>query len=281
MTRRRPVHPYFVMTFPRCLGVFVHVGVLLFVGAPLGVAESPRVLDSQVVDLGPRSITYNRVVTPELKPTPSPTPAAVASEPVLTAADLEEMQQWESKRYVHAFLSCTIYDGQFTVVEWYEDGQWVRFLSTVNFHYLSQLSDFETAEGFYSFFMGRGDCSREDFEEWALFAGNASGPAARPWPFGLLRRQEQTGKSAWQLLSAEPVSGEVTQAIEGLHQYFDAHRDRLIREYHESEAVRLAREQWLKDHPPVPKSTVVEFFPIRSSHAPDRPGPKPHNPLLP
>ena len=233
-----------------------------------------RVLESQVVDLGPRSITYNRVATPVLKPTPIPTPVVVVHEAVPTAAELEEMQRLESKRYAYAFLSCTIYDNQFTEVEWYEDGQWVSFLTTINFHYLSQLSDFETPDSFYSIFMGIGDCSREEFEGLgeALLAGNAFGFHSRPWPFGLLQRQAQTGKSAWQLITTRPVSSEVTQAIDDLHRYFDANRDTLIREYNESEAARLAQEQWLRDNPPAPKDSVIEFFPIRSRHAPDRLG---------
>ena len=236
-----------------------------------------QVLDSQEVDLGPRSIIYNRVATPVLKPTPVLTPVVVVPEAVPTAAELEEMQRLESKRYAYAFLSCTVYDNQCTEVEWYEDGQWVSFLTTINFHYLSQLSDFETPDSFYSIFMGLGDCSREEFEglSEALLAGNAFGFHSRPWPFGLLWRQAQTGKSAWQITTARPVSSEVTQAIDDLHRYFDANRDRLIREYNESEAARLAREQWLKENPPLPKDSVVEFFPIHSRHAPDRLGLKP------
>ena len=236
-----------------------------------------RVLDSQEVDLGPRSIIYNRVATPVLKPTPMPTPVVVAPDVVPTAAELEEMQRLESKRYAYAFLSCTVYDSRFTEVEWYEDGRWVRFLTTINFHYLSQLSDFETPDSSYSIFMGLGDCSREEFDGWnqALVAESAFGFHSRPWPFGLLQRQAQTGKSAWQLITAGPVSSEVTQAIDDLHRYFDANRDKLVREYDESEAARLALEQWLKENPPQPKDSVVEFFPIRSRHAPDRLGLKP------
>ena len=267
------------MTFPRVLGVFFPATVLLFGGAPLGAAELLRVLDSQVVNLGPRSITYNRVVTPELKPAPAPTPVA---EVIPTGTELEEMPPWNAKRDAFAFLSCTIYDGQFTVVEWQEDGQWVRFLSTVNFHYLRPLSDFETAGSYYSFFMMPGDCRREEFEEWGRFlAGSSFGSRPPPWPFALLRRQEQTGESAWQLLSAEPVSGEVLRTIEDLHRYFDAHREQLIRGHEENEAARLAQEKWLKENPPVPKDTVVEFFPIRSSQAPDRLGRNPFNPQMP
>lgn len=229
--------------------------------AESGSIGGARVLDSMEVDLGARSIIYNRVVPPVLKPVPMPTPVVVVPEHVPTAAELEEMQRLESKRYACAFLLCAVYDGEFTEVEWYEGGQWVSFLSTINFHYLSPLSDFETPGSYYSIFMGLGDCGREEF---ALFAGNASAP--RPWPSGLLQRQKQTGKSVWRILAQGPESRGAVQAIEELHRYFDAHRDKLTGEYEEGEAARLAREQWLKEHPPVPKDTVINYFPIRSSH---------------
>lgn len=267
------------MTFPRVVAVFLLAVALLFIGNSLGASESWRILDSQTVDLGSRFITYNRVATPELKPTPAPTPVVE----VVVATELEEIAPWGAKRDVSAFLSCTIYDKQFTVVEWQEDGQWVRFLSTINFHYLRGLSGFETANSYYSFFMMPGDSSREEFEEWRQFlARNSFGFQPSPsWPFALLRQQEQTGKSVWQLLSAEPVSGEVLRTIEDLHRYFDINREGLIRSYEEREAVRLAQEKWLQENPPTPKNTVVEFFPIRSSQAPDRLGRKSFNPSMP
>lgn len=265
------------MAFPQASATATATVALLFVGALFCPAAPLRVLDSQEVDLGPRSITYNRVATPVLKPTPVPTPAIVTPEATPTAAELEEMRRLESKRYAFAFLSCTVYDHEFTEVEWYEDGQWVSFLTTIDFHYLSQLSDFETADSLYSFFMGLGDCSRGDFEgtREAFIGENTFGFHPRPWPFGLLQRQQQTGKSAWQITAKSPASKEVMQAIDDLHRYFDANRDNLIREYKEIEAARLAQEQRLKEHPPVPKDSVVEFFPIRSGHAPDRLGLKP------
>lgn len=264
------------MAPPRTLQPFTCVLTLLFAGVAWCPAESSRVLDSQVVDLGSHSITYNRVVTPVLKPAPAP----VAKDPEVIV-EQEETQQWDSKRYAYAFLSCIVYDSQFTEVEWYENGQCARFLTTINGHYLRSLSDFETPRSYYSMFMSVGDYSREEFEAMVLFAGNPRGSDARAWPFDLLRRREQTGKSAWRLLTKDPVSSEIMQAIADMHEYYDAHRDKLIGAYNESETIRLAQEQWLREHPPVAKDTVVEFFPIRSRHAPDQLGLKPGSqPLL-
>ena len=59
---------------------------------------------------------------------------------------------------------------------------------------------------------------------------------------------------------------EALKALTDLHRYYDANRDRLTREYAEAEAARIAQEQWNKEHPPIPKDTVTNFFPIRSDY---------------
>jgi hypothetical protein len=61
-----------------------------------------------------------------------------------------------------------------------------------------------------------------------------------------------------------PLPDEALLGLEALHVYFDAHRARIIEEAARREAAQAAREQWLKDHPPVPKDTVINFWPIRS-----------------
>ena len=77
-----------------------------------------RVLDSQEVILGSRSIIYNRVETPPLLPQPAPAEKATAPtiEHVSTAEKLAEMWRWEAMNHVSLFLSCTVYDDRLTEV---------------------------------------------------------------------------------------------------------------------------------------------------------------------
>ena len=60
------------------------------------------------------------------------------------------------------------------------------------------------------------------------------------------------------------------QALEDLHAYFDENRKQLQAAHEENEKARIAQEEWMKAHPPIPQDTVVNFFPICSSTQPSK-----------
>lgn len=49
-------------------------------------------------------------------------------------------------------------------------------------------------------------------------------------------------------------------ALDALHVFYDANRSRLAQEYEKREAARIAHEKWQKEHPPVPKDTVINYW---------------------
>ncbi len=230
-----------------------------------------RVLDSQEIDLGSRSIIYNRVETPVLKPQPAPVegPTTPVAEYVPTAEELEEMRRWEALNQVSLFLNCTVYDGRLTEVSFRQGETDVVFWSTVNFNYLSHLFDLLTEDTYYVIFMGIGDSTMEEFNEKNKELLHKKG-------FDLLSsgHSDQLAPattapaSAWRITSSEPVPAEVVRTIEDLHSYFDSNRELLIAQHAVREAARIAHEQWLRDNPPQAKDTVIQFFPIQSSHSP-------------
>jgi hypothetical protein len=57
----------------------------------------------------------------------------------------------------------------------------------------------------------------------------------------------------------------VLKVIEAMHTYYDANVAKLAAEFRQREAEQEAHERWLKEHPPIPRDTTVEYFPIRSS----------------
>ena len=234
---------------------------------PLRVGK--KILDRHEVDLGNRTITYDRLETPRLKPVPTPTPVPRRVESVPTAAELEEMRKMAEKRFASVFLQCTLFNKQFTEVEWNEDGVNLAFLTTANFQYLSQLSDFDTGTSECSFLMGWGEGNRAEFEAMnrVYATGRGTGRKPRSWPTSLIQQQKRTGKSAWQVVSTGPVPPEVLKVIEAVHTYYDANALKLAAEFRRREAEQAAHERWLKDNPPIPRDTTVEYFPIRSSNA--------------
>lgn len=230
-----------------------------------------RVLDSQKVILGPRSIIYNRVETPPLLPQPAPAERATAPtlEYTPTAEELAEMRRWEAVNHVSLFLSCTVYDDRLTEVRFRHEDADITFWSTINFHYLSQLIDLQTNDTYYSIMMGIGDSTTEELlqQNAELRRMGRSDLLSTP-PADLLNASKTQRNSSWRVTSKRPVPPEAQGAIADLHAHFDANRDTLIAARAEREAAWATHEQWLKDNPPQPKSTVIQFFPIRSSHSP-------------
>ena len=230
-----------------------------------------RVLDSQEVILGPRSIIYNRVETPPLLPQSGPEDRATAPtlEHTPTAEELAEMRRWEAMNHVSLFLSCTVYDDRLTEVRFRHEDADITFWSTINFHNLSQLFDLQTKDTYYFIMMGIGDSTTEELlqQNAELWRMGRSDLLSAP-PADLLDASKIGRQSTWRVTSKGTIPPEAQRTIADLHAYFDANRDALIAARAEREAAWVAHEQWIKDNPPQPKDTVIQFFPIRSNHSP-------------
>ena len=223
-----------------------------------------RILDSQEVDFGDHTITYNLIETPTLKsqPTLEAVPQEV-KEPILTAEELAEARRWESLRYECLGGSVTVLHGvgsEFRI--WTPEGEVVA-LSSIDFNFLQCFWDFERDGVYYSTLFSASDYSPEAFAEAKL--------ADPKWAaqFGEFPKVS-SGISHFLVVSApKSAAGEnAIQALEDLHAYFDENRTQLQAAYEESEKARLAQEKWVRENPPVRKNTTFNFFPIRSSTHP-------------
>ncbi len=224
-----------------------------------------RVHESLEVDLGNRKITFNRIEPPVLKlrQIVLDKPPAVAATPVqLTPEEQAEALRWEQMDYQTFYPSATAYEGKGSeVFVWTQDGG-VRFLSSIDFRYFQPVYGFEGEGVYYStFFM------LELWTEVAVEEAKLEDPSlAIEYPNF---PQEVDGVSQFEVIS--PTPGEENEkaiaAMEALHSYYDQDRTKLIKEYQDAEAARIVHEQWLKNNPPIPQDTVINYFPIRSDHA--------------
>ena len=267
---------------------------------PATPAREFRVLDQEVIELGQRTVTYNLVETPILKPQPVPLPPPPARE--LTAAELAFVERMQRKEFKTLFLSATVYDHDVTELRWWEEGQQYRVFSNIDFNLIAGVGEIETDTAVYMVLMGIGNETRKDVAEWNAYVA-AQGwprpmkteiPSARAFPAGrstYFIAPEADFVAAWnryvierglpreEMLTPQspPPTGHLARsqvkpdtnrdpyaALDDLHAFYDANRQRLAEEYREREAARIAKEQWDKEHPPIPKSTVTNFFPIKS-----------------
>lgn len=226
-----------------------------------------RILDQEVIKIGPRSIIYNWVETPVLKPQPKPVAPLPPRAP--SAEELALTRQWEAKSDVSLFLSSTVFDHRVTEVRWWREGGEYVIWSDIDFNLFRGLFGIETTDTRYNFFLGIGNESSADVQEWNEAVDKQRLPANLKRQIPSLPVAVTPGASSYKVISV-PKTGnhvEALKALADLHRYYDANRDRLASEYAESEAARITQEQWNKEHPPLPQNATINFFPIRSVHA--------------
>jgi hypothetical protein len=246
-----------------CLGLLLP-GMLVFAQetAPLSDAVSKaRVLDSQEVDLGPRSIIYNRLETPALKPQPTPAPAPPAQRQAApTAEELAAIREWEAKFQYSLFLSVTVFDGMFSELRWWDDGHENVVWSNVNFLHFSPFADFETKDAYYLVMLWGWETTSDEIRSLNAQARSPLEVTALP-PRGL----SALAKAGPQWMAAGRLSEGAVWAMKDFHEYYRVHGATLAADYRRREQEARAHEEWLKANPPVPRDTVVNFFPIHSS----------------
>ena len=217
-----------------------------------GALNNARILESVEVDYGDHSVFYNRVEAPVLKPEAARTPVPSRAP---TAAEIAQTERLEAKRQVNLWLSCTVFDGQFTEIRLPQDGQEVVIHSTIDFNFLAPGFDLETADSYYNLYMGLGDATRDEF--------------SGRWPTTLLAEAARTGKSRWQVVSNVLLSADSLRSVENLHTYVDTHRGTLIAQRAQREAAQRAHEEWLKANPPVPEDIVINYWKVQPGRQTD------------
>ena len=204
-----------------------------------------RVLEGVEVKFPDHSVFYRRVAPPVAPAVRLPVAAPVAKP--LSLAESAVTEARAQKKSAVLMLSATVYDRRVTELRWFADGREYRAWSNIDFNLLAGLGEIETEDCVYSLIMGLGNETRESVVEKAM-----PDPSAFP-----------VGRSTY-LLTGNAPADESLAALDALHRYYDANRRRLIAVYEKRQAANAAREQWLKEHPPMPENTVINFWPIKS-----------------
>lgn len=253
------------------LSAFLTLGPLLIAGAsaqetsePAAPARPPiefQVLEQRKIDLGNRSLIFNRVVPPVLPLPPAPPPPPTAEE-VAAAEAAAAALEGSAKRFEMLFLSTTVYDRKVTQVRWLgAGGREYRVFSNIDFNFLAGIGQIETDDAIYLLVLGLGNETTEQVEAFNAYARAQGWPEEswkeipRPESFSQTRSEYAVSGD-----KAHPPPEEDLIALDALHVYYDANKQRLADEYARREVERVERELWLKEHPPVPKDTVINFW---------------------
>ena len=204
-----------------------------------------QTIESRRVKTGGRSVVMNRVAPPILPEAPKPPSAQTAEE--IAAAEAAEVQQAPQKRHEVLFLSATVYDRKVTELRWSVDGKQRSAFSNVDFNYFTGISQIETADANFSLIFALDNQNAEQREATDL-------PALERFS---LARAEYFMKEHQ---GAPVLADEKLAALDALHVYFDANKQRLIADAAKRQAALAEKERQLKEHPPAPKNTVINFW---------------------
>lgn len=197
------------------------------------------------------SITFRQVVPPVVAPQAQP--AAVMAVPALTAADAAALSQMPMKEAKMLSISASVKANGVTVLRWIcGESQRLQAVSNVDFRYLAGLGNLETEQASYFLILSAGP------DEQAMT--NAEALAAQSLPVN--------GDAAFALFGgsgpASSADESALDAMESLLDYFDSHREELVKLQAQREADRAARElAALNAPPPPPRHSVVHFWPLQ------------------
>lgn len=225
-----------------------------------------RVLRQTQINLGDHKLILNRVAPPVFPPAPpaiSPAPAPTVQEVAEAEAAVAGTPQ---KKNEVLFLSATVYDNNVTEVRSFAGEREYRFLSNIDFNLLAGLGSLETEDTAYWLILGVGNETREEVEAFnkrAVLYGQKDGAKRIPQ-----RENFSKTRSEYVIAEDEPNAqppAEILAAIDALHVFYDANRERLAIEYANREAARNQQEQWLRENPSKTQDTIVNFWPGKNT----------------
>ncbi len=244
--------------------------ILLLCGSVAGFAQdvttssAPPQIQFQVLQrwkaqAGDHSIYFNLVVPPIL-------PVASA-QPAPSAPAASGDSQATEKKFVSVFMTATVYDHQITAVTVNQENGSFKAYSDLDFTYLAGVQTCETDDSTYSFFLvvDNQDSSALDPnspQATELAQARSVLPALQNMPAGTASQYGAAAGTA----AANP---DAIAALDVLHAYYDVASAQLIQRYQQRVAAAAQAALEASQNPPVPKDTIINFWPIKSTLFPN------------
>jgi hypothetical protein len=146
----------------------------------------------------------------------------------------------------------TVYDGKFTVLQWWDGGQDMFAVTNINFDYVAGMYGFVEGDTFYQILPFLDDESSADADSetagWLKQAQKELPPLVPGY-----------------IIVSGTAGADVLQGLDALEVYFGANKSALVQAYNRQQAQWAAEQLQLKLHPPVRPNTVINYWPIKSS----------------
>ena len=230
--------------------------------------DSRPAVDRSYLDLDGHVILYNRAAPVASAAAPgAAAPSLDATNDADAADETISPDEAPPRPQRHLFLSATVYEGPVTELRWHHAGREYHAFSTIDFRDFGGINEIATADADHHFFMGLGPGERDSAPDGApVPSAGELAVLLDPARGYLLVEPAITGADGGVAGGIDATAlAEGLAVIEAMHRHHRAHRAELqaARQRRETlEAARERHERELRENPPEPLPTVINFAPI-------------------
>ncbi len=237
--------------------------------------ESMTATDSHVVQKERHRVSINRVVPPQLKDAPEMALKNTQASRTRTEEEWAAMIAAQPKQQSIS-LSVTVFGEEYSKILWRKPRneetprkapEEFEIWTNVNLNYLRPIGTFDRDNVVYSY-MGFTDTITREDEAWRRSYAKERGYVYESrWQLCPVRFTQ--GNAEYVLVESEErrIPPELYQQMDALFGHYLENEDRFKAEFLRSEALRKARETYLKENPPEPKDVIINHWPISKEGA--------------
>ncbi|PAW62688.1 MAG: hypothetical protein B9S37_01225 [Verrucomicrobiia bacterium Tous-C3TDCM] len=214
------------------------------------------IISTKVIFRDGQKITIQKVQPQELEPLPEPAPPRVLTPEEQATRDAARAARVAARGvYRHLMFSCTVYDGEKTMIRWNSQGrepvESFTAWSNVNFHYFNSLGRFKKNDTTYTLMFGIGDT---DTAKMASLYARRNAIYAPPVIPAL--PEDATAEPSFVVTQGNLTPADLEPLV-GLHELYKEHHAAMVAEY---QRLKVLREQVAAEraaNPPDPKPDII------------------------
>jgi hypothetical protein len=214
------------------------------------------IISTEIIDANGQKITIQEVQPQELEPLPVPPPPRILTpEEQATREAARAARLADRGAYRHLMFSCTVYDGEKTMIRWCsQDRQPVEYFtawSNVNFHYFNSLGRFKKNDTTYSLMFGIGDTDTAKMASLYARRNAVYTPPVIP-----TLPVDATVEPSYVVTQGNPTPADL-EPIVGLHELYKEHHAAMVAEYQRLKVLRAQEAATRAANPPDPKPDII------------------------
>jgi len=238
--------------------------------------ESMSSRETRTVQKEGHRVTINRVEPPQLK---------VA--PISPSLDSEAKRVWTEEEWAAMIaaqpehqsisLSVTVFGEEYSKILWRkprdkderskEAPEEFEIWTNVNLNYLRPISSFDQDNVVYDY-MGFTSTITREAEAWRrAYAKEHGYDYESRWQVPPVRFTDGTAEYVVTESEERRIPPELYQQMDALFRHYLENEERFKAEFKTNEALREAREAYLKENPPKPKDVIINHWPISEGGA--------------